>query len=167
MKSRILPWLNRYAPAIVHWLCRIILAGIFIKSGDFKRQNWFDFALAIQAYDLFPQNQTELVFKIAHVFPWIEIALGISFLLLVRRNIRYAAGAATALLLFFTVLLTITYFRGIDASCGCFSFEEKISPKTILRDSLMLLPALYLLFVEPLLQKKKPEASIVSPAPQD
>jgi hypothetical protein len=49
-------------------------------------------------------------------------------------------------MLFFIALLTITYLRGIDADCGCFGSGAKISPLTILRDSLMLLPALYLAF---------------------
>jgi uncharacterized membrane protein YphA (DoxX/SURF4 family) len=164
MIPRIPQWLSRTIPHLLHWICRFILAGIFIISGNFKRQNYFDFALAIQGYKLFSPDQTKLVFLIARYFPWLEIALGISLLILVRRKIRYASGVAAALLLFFIVLLTVTYFRGIEANCGCFSFDEKISPKTIARDSLMLLPALYLLFVEPLLRKRlkteNPESGI-------
>ena len=55
------------------------------------------------------------------------------------------AGATAGLLLFFTVLLTVTWLRGIQANCGCFSFDDPISPATIARDSLLLVPALYLL----------------------
>jgi hypothetical protein len=73
------------------------------------------------------------------------MGLGLALLIGFRRKIRYLAGASTLLLLFFIVILTITYLRGIEADCGCFSFDDPISPNTIARDSLMLIPALYLL----------------------
>jgi putative oxidoreductase len=139
---------------ILHWLCRCLLAGIFIYSGYVKTQNPLQFAGAITGYKLFSDHYAWLIWPIAEYFPWFEIALGLFLLFLIGRKIRYAAGAAAALLLFFIILLTITYLRGIDANCGCFSFDDRISPKTIARDSLMLLPALDLLFVEPLLRKR-------------
>jgi hypothetical protein len=58
---------------------------------------------------------------------------------------RYVALAACGLLATFTGILTLTYLRGIEANCGCFSFDDQIRPLTILRDGLILLPALYLL----------------------
>jgi uncharacterized membrane protein YphA (DoxX/SURF4 family) len=148
---------------ILHWLSRCILGGIFIFSGEIKRENWLQFVGAIKGYKLFSDNNDWLVWKIADYFPWLEIALGLSLLLLIKRKIRYAAGVAAALMIFFIVLLIITLNRGIEANCGCFSFDDKISPWTIARDSLMLLPALYLL-AEPLirkrLQNKNPESGI-------
>jgi putative oxidoreductase len=155
---------------ILHWLSRSILGGIFIYSGYIKTQNWLQFVGAINGYKLFSDNNDWLVWKIADYFPWFEIALGLSLLLLIKRKIRYAAVVATALMLFFIILLTITYFRGIEANCGCFSFDDRISPKTIARDSLMLLPALYLL-AEPLirkrLQNKNPDSGTQNPDPAE
>jgi putative oxidoreductase len=134
---------------ILHWLSRCILAGIFIYSGYIKAENQLQFAGAVAGYKLFPEA---FIWPIAEYFPWTEIALGILFM--IGWKIRYVAGAATALLLFFTVILTITYFRGIEANCGCFSFDDRISLKTIARDSLILIPALYLWIAEPRLRSR-------------
>jgi len=150
-------------PQILHWGCRIILAAMFFYTGYVKIESTLQFAVTLLGYELFPET---LVFFIAKWFPWVEIALGV-FLLMrpdfnIRWKIRYVAAATTALMLFFTVILTITYFRGIDANCGCFDFDSKISPLTILRDSIILIPALYLLFEHrlfPSLKPVKPEDS--------
>jgi len=91
---------------------------------------------------LFPDS---LILPLADYFPWVEIALGV--LLLIGWKIRYFAIAACALLAAFLTVLTITYLRGIDANCGCFSFEDRISLLTIGRDTLILLPALFLALI--------------------
>lgn len=133
---------------ILHWLCRIVVAGVFIYSGYSKLPPGhpldvpLQFMIAISGYKL--PIPGSLILPIATWLPWIEIVLGLA--ILIGWKIRYFAGALTALLLFFIVILTITYARGIDANCGCFGLGEKISWKTILRDSSFLLPTLYLLF---------------------
>jgi uncharacterized membrane protein YphA (DoxX/SURF4 family) len=126
---------------ILHWLCRLLLAGIFIYSGYVKWQAPLQFAVAIEGYKLAPQA---LVWPLANYLPWFEIALGIW--LLSGWKIKCSALVTAALLLFFIVVLTITYARGIDANCGCFSLDDRISPKTIARDSLILIPAIFLIF---------------------
>jgi uncharacterized membrane protein YphA (DoxX/SURF4 family) len=125
--------------SILHWLSRCFLAGVFIYSGYVKISATLQFAVAIMGYRLVPEN---LVLPLATYLPWLEVLLGV--LILIGWKIRYFAMAASALLMFFIVILAITYFRGIEASCGCFSLDDKISPLTILRDSVFLLPALYL-----------------------
>ena len=139
MKARLL--------RIVHWGCRVILAAMFFYTGWIKIDQPLQFAVTLVGYDLFPEAWIPFF---AQWFPWAEIALGV--FLLIGWKMRYVAAATTALLLFFTVILSITYFRGIDANCGCFDFNSKISPLTILRDSIILIPALYLLFE----RRKKP-----------
>jgi putative oxidoreductase len=127
---------------ILHWLCCLVLGGIFIYSGYIKyHEGALQFAVAIEGYKLAPQA---LVWPLANYLPIFEMALGV--FLLSGWKTRYSATITTALLLFFIVVLTITYARGIDADCGCFSLTDKISPKTIVRDSIILLPALFLLF---------------------
>ena len=119
---------------------------MFFYTGYIKIASPLQFAVTLAGYDLFPDD---LIPFIAKWFPWAEIALGILLfdpIFVKGWKIRYVAAAVTALLLFFTVILSITYFRGIDANCGCFDFSSKISPLTILRDSVILIPALYLLF---------------------
>jgi len=124
---------------ILHWLCRLILAGIFLYTGYIKLRSPLQFAAVLAGYQLFPDA---LILPMADYFPWIEIALGV--LLLVGWKIRYVAVAACALLASFLAVLSITYFRGIEANCGCFSFEDRISFLTLGRDTLILLPALFL-----------------------
>ena len=152
MKTRI--------PQILHWGCRIILAAMFFYTGYIKIESPLQFAVVLLGYELFPEA---LIPFIAKWFPWAEIVLGVFLLMRPDFNIgwkiRYVAMATTALLLFFTAILTITYFRGIDANCGCFDFNSKISPLTILRDSIILIPALYLLFEYRLFPRRKPEKS--------
>ena len=131
----------------LHWLLRCILSGIFLYSGYVKLKAPLQFAVAIAGYKLVPEH---LIFPLATYLPWIEIALGLG--ILIGWKIRYFSMGAAALLLFFIVVLTITVSRGIDANCGCFALDEKISPKTIARDSLILIPALYLA-MEPKIRK--------------
>ena len=123
----------------LHWLARMLLAVVFIYTGYIKVKAPLQFAVAITGYQLVPEN---LIWPIANYFPWIEIALGLA--LIIGWKIRYFSLGAVGLLLFFTVLLLITYFRGFVANCGCFSFDDPISLKTIFRDALLLVPAVFL-----------------------
>jgi uncharacterized membrane protein YphA (DoxX/SURF4 family) len=125
----------------LHWLCRLIVAGVFLYSGYTKVQNPLQFAVAISGYQLVPED---LVYPMAQYLPWVEIALGLG--VLIGWKIRYFASAVSGLLFFFMSALTITYLRGIEANCGCFSMDDPISPLTIFRDSIFLIPALYLAF---------------------
>lgn len=124
---------------ILHWLSRCILAGIFLYTGYIKIRSPLQFAAVLSGYQLFPDS---LILPLTDYFPWIEIALGV--LLLIGWKIRYVAIAACALLAAFLTVLTITYFRGIEANCGCFSFDDRISLLTLGRDTLILVPALFL-----------------------
>jgi putative oxidoreductase len=126
---------------ILHWLSCFILAGIFIYSGYVKYQAPLQFAVAIEGYKLAP---AAWVWPLAEYLPLFEIALGI--FLLSGWKTRYSGMVTAGLLLFFIVVLTITYARGIEADCGCFNLSDKISPKTIARDSIILLPAIFLIF---------------------
>jgi uncharacterized membrane protein YphA (DoxX/SURF4 family) len=141
----------------LHWLCRLGLAGVFIYSGYIKVRAPLQFAVAISGYKLVPEN---LVFPLAQYLPWVEIALGLA--VLIGWKIRYFAAGAASLLVFFMVILTITYFRGIEASCGCFGLDDPISLKTIARDSSFLIPALYLA-VESKIRKRLKGAVLADP----
>lgn len=123
----------------LHWLTRILLAVVFLYTGYIKIQAPLQFAAAVTGYQLVPER---LIWPIATYFPWVEIILGIG--LLIGWKIRYFSLGAVGILLFFTTILLITYFRGIQANCGCFSFDDPISLKTIFRDSLLLVPAVFL-----------------------
>ena len=103
-------------------------------------QSTLQFAAVLSQYQLVP---ADLVLPLATYLPWAEIALGL--FLLSGWKTRLAAWIAAALLFVFIIAMTVTYFRGIEADCGCFGIGEKISPGTIGRDALMLLPALFLI----------------------
>jgi uncharacterized membrane protein YphA (DoxX/SURF4 family) len=140
---------------ILHWLFRLILAGVFIYSGYVKVQEPLQFAVAISGYKMVPEN---LIFPMARFLPWAEIVLGLA--ILIGWKIRYFSAATAALLLFFIAVLAITISRGIEANCGCFGLDERISPLTILRDSLFLIPAVYLTFEHRLTRRwRKPATS--------
>jgi uncharacterized membrane protein YkgB len=124
---------------ILHWACRLFLGGIFVYAGYTKVENPLQFAAAIEAYKLLPPA---IVLWVVKVLPWTEIVLGIS--LLAGITIRYTATLAGALLAFFIAVMLVTYLRGIEAYCGCFGIGERISRFTLARDTLFLLPAVFL-----------------------
>jgi uncharacterized membrane protein YphA (DoxX/SURF4 family) len=124
---------------ILHWACRLFLGGIFIYAGYTKVENPLQFAAAIEAYKLLPPA---IVLWVVKVLPWIEIVLGVCVLAGIM--IRYTAALAGALLALFIAAMLVTYLRGIEADCGCFGIGERISPLTLARDTLFLLPAVFL-----------------------
>jgi len=124
---------------IIHWVCRCLLAGVFIYSGYVKTAATLQFAAAIDRYRIVPEQYS---YPIAQYFPWVEIALGL--ILLSGLKIRWSSIAAAGLMMFFIVLLSITLYRGIDTNCGCFGFGDRITWKTLLRDGSFFVPAIYL-----------------------
>jgi uncharacterized membrane protein YphA (DoxX/SURF4 family) len=134
---------------LLHWICRLLLAGIFFYTGYIKLESPLQFAAVLFGYRLFPEA---LILPISEYFPWFEIALAV--LLLIGWKVRWVSAAACGLLAAFIAILAITYFRGIEANCGCFSFDDRITPLTMGRDALLLLPALYLA-TEPLLRSQR------------
>jgi uncharacterized membrane protein YphA (DoxX/SURF4 family) len=135
-------------PRILHWACRLFLGGIFIFAGYTKLEHRLQFAVAVEGYQLLSPDSVVWVVKI---LPGLEIALGVA--LLIGIGIRYSAGFAAALLAFFIGVMLVTFLRGIEADCGCFGVGEKISPFTLARDTLFLLPALFLV-VQPWLESR-------------
>jgi len=124
---------------VLHWLSRLLLAALFLYSGWVKIDSPLQFAAAISGYQLVPMPW---VLPLVTYLPWLEMALGA--LIALGWRIRAVSMAATALLALFIAVQAITYLRGIEADCGCFGFGERISPLTIGRDALFLLPALFL-----------------------
>jgi putative oxidoreductase len=143
---------------ILHWLCRIILAVVFIYSGYVKVRATLQFAVAITGYKIVPE---QFIYPVAQYFPWVEIALGL--FILGGWKVRWSSIAAAGLMLFFIVLLSITLFRGIDTNCGCFGFGDPITWKTIARDGSFLIPALYLAYESWIRKGSKKVAPAPSP----
>jgi uncharacterized membrane protein YphA (DoxX/SURF4 family) len=126
---------------IANLIARIVVAGAFIYAGIIKVQGQLQFAATIESYKLVP---TVFIPWIVSVLPWFEIVLGV-FLLTGWKSRWF--GAVAALLLFaFIAAMGITYARGIEADCGCFGPGDRISPRTLLRDAMFLIPSLFLAF---------------------
>ncbi|MSO19285.1 MAG: DoxX family membrane protein [Acidobacteria bacterium] len=127
---------------VLQWICRLFLGGLFIVAGYVKIAEPFQFEMAIESYQLLPVWG---VIAVARMLPWIEVALG---LLLVRGwKLHWFASFCAALLGFFLVTMTITYARGIEATCGCFGLGEPVSPRTLARDTGFFVAAAYLAVV--------------------
>jgi uncharacterized membrane protein YphA (DoxX/SURF4 family) len=124
---------------LLHWACRLFLGGIFVYAGLVKLANPLEFAALLDAYELL---SPERVIWTAGIIPWLEIVLGMA--LIFGLWTRFMAASAGAFLVFFIVVMLVTYLRGIEADCGCFGGGERISPFTLVRDLLFVLPALYL-----------------------
>jgi len=127
---------------ILHWVCRLVLGGVFIYAGFSKGypvEHRHQFEITLSTYQLLP---VWAVIAVAAVLPWLEMALGA--LLLVGWKLRYVASFAALLLGAFIAAMGITYARGIQADCGCFGFGEPISAMTLARDSALFLMAVFL-----------------------
>ena len=124
---------------LFEWGGRLVLGGLFLFAGYTKVRSPFLFEMAVDAYRLLPPLG---VIVVARSLPWLEIALGVA--LLAGWKLRYTASFTALLLGFFVVTMAITYGRGVEASCGCFGFGEPISPRTLVRDSLLVVLAVFL-----------------------
>ena len=124
---------------ILEWICRLVLGALFLYAGYSKLQNPFLFEMAVDSYRMLPPTGVILV---ARSLPWLEVALG--GWLVFGCKLRYAATFTALLLGGFLVAMGVTYARGVEANCGCFSMEERISPLTLTRDSLLFALAVFL-----------------------
>jgi len=134
------------------------LGGLFIYAGVQKHLAPYEFAEAIQVYQLLPQA---LVGLTAAVFPWLELTTGafliVGFLMQAEVGLasRFGLPGAIAggggltrrscLLLImlqlglFILVLLITMARGLKIDCGCGLFTDRqVGPGAILEDVLLL-----------------------------
>jgi len=105
--------------AILRWIMRIILAGVFLYAGHLKVKNPIQFTEDIRNYQLIPDP---LPATLALSLPWLEIlaALGVLTGLLYRGSLVLLAGMT----LTFMAAITSAWARGLDISCGCFGGES-------------------------------------------
>jgi len=112
MKARLLhPWLTVRT--------QLVLGAVFIAAGLPKALDPPDFAKAIWNYQLFPACS---IHPTALVLPWLEILCGLALCLGIWT--RAAASWIAALLLAFTVALSINLARHHPVACGCFGGQD-------------------------------------------
>ncbi|HMK65845.1 MAG TPA: MauE/DoxX family redox-associated membrane protein [Thermodesulfobacteriota bacterium] len=126
-------------PRLLYWACRLFLGGIFVYAGITKLANPLQFSAAMEGYRIL---SPEGVIWFTGIIPWLEIILGMG--LFCGLWVRCFAASAGLLLFLFLLIMGATYLRGIEADCGCFGVGEKISALTLIRDTLFILPAVYL-----------------------
>jgi uncharacterized membrane protein YphA (DoxX/SURF4 family) len=113
---------------------RLILAGVFLYTGLSKIGEPYQFAAAIQAYQLLPQF---LVGLAAVLIPWIETVSAVALLL--GRKPRSALLPLIFLMAIFIVIIMLTMFRGLDIDCGCGLLANRRVGWLVLAEDLALL----------------------------
>lgn len=155
----------------VDWLSLVLglaLGGLFFYGGLLKRLDPHQFAEAVLAYDLLPQ---ELAGLAAAVLPWVELTSGfflaLGYLLEFPGRLLRALGfpwgekllggikRRSCLLLIslelavFLVVLLVTLARGLKIDCGCgLLWKRQVGWGIILEDALMLAVAALLYWWE-------------------
>ena len=128
----------------------IVLGGLFVYAGVQKHLAPYEFAEAIQAYQLLPLG---LVGLVTATLPWVEMISGFSLILGCLLGSRRFSNPfpvrgilrRSALLLIlgqsllFVAVLLITMARGLKIDCGCGLFSQRqVGPASILEDALLL-----------------------------
>jgi uncharacterized membrane protein YphA (DoxX/SURF4 family) len=128
----------------LHLVIRLIMGSLFIWAGLGKIVAPLDFAASIYNYKLFPEV---LIGLTAAIIPWLETLAGVSLILGVR--VKGGSLVISVLLLLFISLIAISWVRGLDVECGCFSgVERTVGLLAIAEDLVMLAGALFVLFFD-------------------
>ena len=114
---------------------RVLLGAVFIYAAwsKIRQPSYILFAMAIHSYKLAPE-WAEL--GMARALPWFELVLGLT--LVSGFLLRYTAATASVLLSVFFGVMTRSYLAGQQINCGCFGIGEALSPRTLVRDGLLL-----------------------------
>ncbi|AEB10055.1 MauE/DoxX family redox-associated membrane protein [Desulfobacca acetoxidans] len=122
------------------WLLRLTLGGVFFYAGLIKIWQPFQYAAAIEAYQLLPQFLLALA---AAVIPWIEVVCASSLVLYFKP--RSALLTLISLLGIFLIIMLFTMARGLDIDCGCgLLANRRVGWLVLLEDSMLLLAAAWL-----------------------
>ena len=119
-------------------IIRILIGLLFIVSGSQKIIGPYqNFLYVVQSYELLNFSLEEVT---AHVFPWIELLLGV-FLLLGLWS-QWVIRGLMGLVVIFLIVVGQALYRGLPISeCGCFGESLSFS----LHVTLMMDGALFLL----------------------
>ncbi len=142
IRSIVSLYTNPYASVIFRWAVGLI----FIYASADKLLHPSAFAVAVYNYKILPGSLINLV---ALTLPWLEFVCGI--LLIIGLFPRAAALILSILLLLFFSALSLSLYRGIDISCGCFSVStsaDKIDISYMVRDLLVLAMSTQILFFD-------------------
>ena len=132
---------NIWIELILRWL----LGFAFIYASYHKIIYPAKFVEIIYGYYLFPNY---LINLLAIIVPFIELFSGLA--LVAGIYPRSAAFISSAMLLTFSVALSINVSRGLNFECGCFSFGESVSSYSVIqvlvRDIVFFMFSIHVLF---------------------
>lgn len=120
---------------------RVVVGVAFLWAAWTKVTDLPTFAEEIANYQIMPPVTVPWL---AAALPGIEILAGL--LLLVGYWARPAAAVISGMLVVFIVALSQALLRGIDLRCGCFGGADVATWGTVVRDVVMLIPAVAVTF---------------------
>lgn len=130
--------------AVAALAARIVLAAVFVWAACVKIAHPDAFALAVSRYPVLVGPLAVFVNPVAIVLPWVELASGLAVLFAPPRTRAGAALLLAAMLLVFTLAISILLASGQTTSCGCFSVRADASSSNawnIVRNLFLLLAA--------------------------
>ncbi len=146
------PMKNFYSNKYLLLVIRIILAFVFIYAGAEKISDPEAFAISISNYRLLPIATVNFF---AITLPWIELVAGV--LLIFGISVKENAGIIFSMLLFFTIAIIISLFRGLSIDCGCFGKGSQIGLFKLGENTLMIIGSILLMIYGSTLSKLKSE----------
>lgn len=101
--------------AVVSFLSRFIIGGIFLTAGLAKISDPVAFLITLRKFELLPDMYARFL---AVYLPWLEFVLGLFILL----GIMHRAGSLVLAFLnaVFGVAILSVILRGMEIDCGCF-----------------------------------------------
>lgn len=125
---------------------RLVLGTIFVYAAIGKIVDPRAFAEVVYKYQILPDFFINLS---AIILPWMEVGIGLSLILGIC--LPGAVVLSNLLLMCFLGSIVFNMMRGLDVHCGCFSLSVEGTAHApmawyVTRDSLLLLPALYLFY---------------------
>jgi uncharacterized membrane protein YphA (DoxX/SURF4 family) len=136
--------------ALLSFIFRIILGGIFLLAGLAKIPDPASFLLTMRGFQIAPDMAERFL---AVYVPWLECVLGLCLLL----GLLYRAAALlfSFLTAGFTLAILSVIARGIEIDCGCFGLMADVlhlpdaaNYKAVIRNLVFLVMALTVFFVQ-------------------
>lgn len=126
-------------------LCKLSVAAIFAVAGVAKLADTAGTRKAIQDYGF----SEGLAKWFAVVLPIFELL--IVLFVLASETMWYGALGAVVLLTIFTVLMLVQLVKGNSHDCHCFGqiYSQAIGPKSVIKNLLMMVPAIVILLLMP------------------
>jgi uncharacterized membrane protein YphA (DoxX/SURF4 family) len=153
----------RTLPRTLLLIGRIALGLVFLYAAYSKlyfNGSWhlndyqFFFGMVIDSYHILPIDAVQIM---GRLLPWVEFVLGV--LLIAGVWVRWAAAAASLLLVVFIAAMWRAKILGLEINCGCFGNNEKLGNATLIRDTGFLLFSLAITAAAFLLKKPSPRVS--------